>query len=121
MIVFAIISYALPNMTGRKFLDTGMGRLAFWTSNIGMIGMMVSFGVAGVVQVYMERILKIESVEGAGDYFMTAQAETVVHFWILIIMASLFAFGIFLYIWEFIKHGRPNDEAVITDDYDEFA
>jgi len=121
MIVFAIISYALPNMTGRKFLDTSMGRLAFWTSNIGMIGMMVSFGVAGVVQVYMERILKVESAEGAGDYFMTAQAETVVHFWMLLIMASLFAFGIFLYIWEFVKHGRPNDEAVVTDEYDEFA
>jgi len=115
MIVFAIISYALPNMTGRKFLDTPTGRLAFWASNIGMLGMMIAFGVAGVVQVYMERILKLESSPGAKDYFMNAQAETVVHFWVLIIMASLFTTGILLYIWEFIKHGTPNDEAIIKE------
>ena len=115
MIVFAIISYALPNMTGRKFLDTPTGRLAFWASNIGMLGMMIAFGVAGVVQVYMERILKLESSPGAKDYFMNAQAETVVHFWVLIIMASLFTTGILLYIWEFIKHGTPNDEALIKE------
>jgi nitric oxide reductase subunit B len=104
MIVFAIISYALPNMTGRKFLDTGMGRLAFWTSNIGMLGMMVAFGVAGVIQVYLERILKMP--------FMEAQKHTEIHFWVLIIMASLFTTGILLYIWEFIKHGTPTDEAL---------
>jgi len=115
MIVFAIISYALPNMTGRKFLDTSMGRLAFWTSNIGMLGMMIAFGVAGVVQVYMERILKLESSPGAKDYFMYAQSETVVHFWVLIIMATLFTVGIILYMWEFIKHGKPNDEALIKE------
>ncbi len=115
MIVFAIISYALPNLTGRKFLDTPMGRLAFWTSNIGMLGMMIAFGVAGVVQVYMERILKLESTPGAKDYFMNAQAETVVHFWVLIIMATLFSTGIILYIWEFIKHGTPSDEALIEE------
>ena len=104
MIVFAIISYALPNLTGRKFLDSTTGRLAFWTSNIGMLGMMVAFGVAGVVQVYLERILKMP--------FMEAQKETEIHFSVLIIMASLFTIGILLYVWEFIKHGRPNDEAL---------
>ena len=46
MIVFAIISYALPNMTGRKLYETTRGRMAFWMSNIGMIGMTVAFGVA---------------------------------------------------------------------------
>jgi len=104
MIVFAIISYTLPNMTGRKFLDTNLGRMAFWFSNIGMIGMTVSFGVAGVAQVYMERIMKID--------FMTVQKHTEVHFWVLIIMASLFTTGICMYMWEFLKHGRPTDEAL---------
>lgn len=104
MIVFAIISYTLPNMTGRKFLDTSLGRMAFWFSNIGMIGMTVSFGVAGVAQVYMERIMKVD--------FMVVQKHTEVHFWVLIIMASLFATGICMYMWEFFKHGRPTDEAL---------
>ncbi|MEE9348729.1 MAG: cbb3-type cytochrome c oxidase subunit I [Flavobacteriaceae bacterium] len=106
MIVFAIISYALPNITGRKFLDTALGRAAFWFSNIGMIGMTVSFGVAGVAQVYMERIMKVD--------FMIVQKEIEVHFWVLIIMATLFTSGILMYMWEFLKHGRPTDEALET-------
>lgn len=104
MIVFAIISYALPNMTGRKFLDTNRGRLAFWCANIGMIGMTVAFGVAGVAQVYMERIMKVD--------FMEVQKHTEVHFYVLIIMASLFTFGIIMYMLEFLKHGKPSDEAL---------
>ncbi len=104
MIVFAIISYALPNMTGRKFYDTSMGRMAFWMSNIGMIGMTVAFGVAGVAQVYLERKMKLD--------FMFVQEEIEVHFYVLIIMATLFATGITLYMIEFIKHGKPNDEAL---------
>ncbi len=51
MIVLAIISYSLPNMTGRKLYQSTRGRAAFWLSNIGMIGMTVAFGVAGVFQV----------------------------------------------------------------------
>ncbi len=105
MIVFAIISYALPNMTGRKFYDTARGRMAFWMSNIGMIGMTVAFGVAGVAQVYLERITKSMS-------FMEAQKEIEVHFIVLIIMATLFIIGITLYIIEFVKHGQPTDEAL---------
>ncbi len=105
MIVFAIISYSLPNMTGRKFYDSSRGRMAFWLSNIGMIGMTVAFGVAGVAQVYMERITKAMS-------FMQVQKEIEVHFYVLIIMATLFIIGITLYIIEFVKHGQPTDEAL---------
>ena len=105
MIVFAIISYSLPNMTGRKFYDSSTGRMAFWLSNIGMIGMTVAFGVAGVAQVYLERITKTMS-------FMETQKEIEVHFWVLIIMATLFSIGIIFYIIEFIKHGKPNNEAL---------
>ncbi|MCF6213154.1 MAG: cbb3-type cytochrome c oxidase subunit I [Flavobacteriaceae bacterium] len=108
MIVFAIISYALPNMTGRKFLDSNVGRMAFWISNIGMIGMTISFGVAGVAQVYMERIMKME--------FMAVQKLISIHFVVLIILASLFTIGILLYMYEFIKHGTPTDEALETQE-----
>ena len=58
MIVLAIISYALPNLTGRKRYNSTIGNTAFWLSNIGILGMTVAFGVAGVVQVYMERKTK---------------------------------------------------------------
>jgi len=104
MIVFAIISYSLPNMTGRKFYDSSRGRMAYWLANIGMIGMTVSFGVAGVAQVYLERIMKVD--------FMKVQLEIQIHYFVLIIMATLFSTGITLFIIEFIKHGQPTDEAL---------
>lgn len=109
MIVLAIISYALPNLTGRKLFETNIGRGAFWLSNIGMIGMTVAFGVAGVVQVYLERKLKMD--------FMAVQDEISIHFWVLIICATCFATGIALYIIDFFKHGKPSDEALETVSY----
>ena len=105
MIVLAIISYALPNITGRKLYDSTRGHMAFWLSNIGMLGMTVAFGVAGVAQVYMERKMKMD--------FMDVQNEISIHFVVLLLCATLFTTGITLYILEFIKYGKPTDEALI--------
>lgn len=107
MIVLAIISYALPNLTGRKRYDSGQGRMAFWLSNIGMLGMTVAFGVAGVAQVYLERKMKMD--------FMDVQKEISIHFVVLILCATMFAVGISLYIYDFIKHGKPTDEALESE------
>jgi nitric oxide reductase subunit B len=104
MVVLAIISYALPNLTGRKLFDTQTGLLAFWLSNIGMLGMTVAFGVAGIAQVYLERKVGLE--------FGDVQKEIEVHFLILVLCATLFTAGIVCYIIEFIRHGQPNDEAL---------
>jgi nitric oxide reductase subunit B len=104
MIVLAFIAYAMPNLTGRKLFDTATGTYAFWLSNIGMLGMTVAFGVAGVAQVYLERIMGIE--------FGDVQNELKVHFLVLVLCATMFATGITLYIYEFIKYGRPTDEAI---------
>ena len=104
MIVLAIISYSLPNMTGRKLYESSLGRMAFWLSNIGMIGMTVSFGVAGVAQVYLERIMKID--------FMEVQKMTEIHFMVLIVCATFFTTGVILYMIDFYKHGKPTDEAL---------
>ena len=107
MIVLAIISYALPNLTGRKRYNSVQGNAAFWLSNIGILGMTVAFGVAGVAQVYMERKLKME--------FMEVQKETEIHFVVLLICATMFTVGIGLFIYDFIKYGRPTDEALETE------
>ncbi|MBX7225582.1 MAG: cbb3-type cytochrome c oxidase subunit I [Chitinophagales bacterium] len=105
MIVLAIISYTMPNMTGRNLFNSVNGSMAFWLSNIGMLGMTVAFGVAGVAQVYMERIMGVD--------FGEVQKEIQVHFGILLICATMFTVGISLFIYEFIRYGRPNDEAII--------
>jgi nitric oxide reductase subunit B len=104
MIVFSFITFALPNITGRRLYDTVNGQMAFWLSNIGMIGMTMAFGVAGVAQVYLERKVGLE--------FGAVQQEIEVHFLVLVLLATMFATGVILYMWEFIRYGKPSDEAI---------
>jgi nitric oxide reductase subunit B len=101
-LVLAFITYALPQLTGRKLYDSGLAEYAFWASNIGMVCMTVAFGVAGVSQVVMERRLGMD--------FLTSQTEIQPHFVGLLLAATLFASGIFSYIWIFIKSGLPTDQ-----------
>jgi len=104
MIVIAIMTYALPNLTGRKLYDHPRGRMVFWLSNIGIFIMVSAFAAAGVAQVYLERIL--------GYDFGDVQNEIRVHFWVLITGATILSTGIILLIIDFIKHGLPTDEAL---------
>ncbi|MCB9361072.1 MAG: cbb3-type cytochrome c oxidase subunit I [Flavobacteriales bacterium] len=107
MIVLAIIAYAMPNLTGRKLYNNNMTMYAFWLSNIGMIGMTVAFGVAGVAQVYMERIMGVD--------FMETQKEIQPHFLVLVLCATGFCAGIILYIINFLQYGKPSDEALVSE------
>jgi nitric oxide reductase subunit B len=104
MIVLAMITYAMPNLTGRKLYGHPRGRAAFWLSNIGMFTMVSAFAAAGVAQVYLERIL--------GYDFGDVQNKIQVHFWVLITGATILSTGLILYIIDFIKYGLPNDEAL---------
>lgn len=111
MIVLAIINYAMPQITGRKRYNTTYGLLAFWVSNIGMLGMTGAFAVAGIAQVYLERM--------AGMDFIAVQKELEPHFLGLVLAASLFSMGIIFYIIEFFKYGLPNDEALVPLNHEE--
>jgi nitric oxide reductase subunit B len=99
MLILAIMTYALPQLTGRKLFDTASATFAFWSTNIGMTAMTVAFGVAGVAQVYLER--------RAGMEFLDVQRELQVHFIGLILAASLFTAGIVAFIYNFIRYGLP--------------
>lgn len=103
MIVMAIMTYALPEMTGRKLWNNMTGLLAFWLANIGMVGMTGAFAVAGIAQVYLERKMGLD--------FLMVQKELQVHFLGLVLAASLFTVGIILFIWNFIRFGLPSPEA----------
>lgn len=107
MIVLAMIAYALPLLTGRKLWDSAMAGFAFWTSNIGMVGMTGALAVAGVTQVALERRLGLD--------FLIVQKEIEMHFVGMLLAAALFTVGIGAFIVVFIRHGLPSVEAEELD------
>jgi nitric oxide reductase subunit B len=58
--------FAMPTLQGVAVYDDRRGRIAFWTMCIAMMVMGLTFGVAGVLQSYIERAL--------GMGYMTAQS-----------------------------------------------
>lgn len=108
MIVFALIAYAMPQLTGRKLYNSWVPEWAFWLSNIGMISMTGAFAVAGITQVYLERRIGMD--------FLDVQAAVEVHFLGLVLAATLFTLGIGLFIVHFIRHGLPNLEQLQPHD-----
>ena len=109
MLVLGMIAYALPQLTGRKRYSGWLPEWAFWTSNIGMGGMTGAFAVAGITQVYLERRMGMD--------FLATQEVIQVHFFGLVLAASLFTLGIVLYIINFVQYGLPNDEALQPASY----
>lgn len=99
MIVLSIISYTLPIMTERKVYTYKTSKYAFWACNIGMLCMVMSFALAGIVQVYLERLLDLD--------FFVVRDELKVYFGCLICSASIFATGIISFIYAFISAGLP--------------
>lgn len=108
MVVLAVISYALPQMTGRRLYEGPIAEWAFWVSNIGMVSMTGAFAVAGVSQVYLERRVGLD--------FLDVQEAIAIHFVGLALAASLFTVGICLFIYEFIRYGLPSQEQVGRSD-----
>lgn len=100
MIVISSISYILPLITDNKSIYSyRISRYAFWASNIGMFGMIISFGVAGILQVYLERMLDLD--------FFVIREELSFFFGCLICFASFFITGVLSFIFTFIKSGLP--------------
>jgi nitric oxide reductase subunit B len=54
-----VFYFALPKLKGIEKFDDKLGVWGFWTMVISMVFMGVVFGVAGVLQTYLERILDI--------------------------------------------------------------
>ena len=57
--------FVMPKVKGIAVYDERLGRIGFWTMTIAMMIMGLTFGVAGVLQTYVERVM--------GMGYMTAQ------------------------------------------------
>jgi nitric oxide reductase subunit B len=84
--------YAMPRMKGIERYDARWGTVGFWIMCLAMVGIGLAFGVAGVLQAYIERVMRLG--------FMTAQ--TYMRFWFVIV----FSFGIAFLVrqWTMIIH-----------------
>jgi nitric oxide reductase subunit B len=69
--------FAMPRLKGFPDgdYDEHSGQLGFWLMSLGMIGMSLAFGVAGVLQTYLERI--------QGQPYMVAQQP--IRFWMFVV------------------------------------
>ncbi|MEW6203562.1 MAG: cbb3-type cytochrome c oxidase subunit I [bacterium] len=87
-----VFYFVLPRLKGIERYDERLGRIGFWTMNLAMIGLGLAFGVAGVLQTYLERIL------GLG--YMTAQANMQFWFVIAIFLGVVFLFGLLVTVYD---------------------
>jgi nitric oxide reductase subunit B len=90
-----VFYFAMPQLRGIAVYDGRRGRTAFWTMCIAMLVMGMSFGVAGVLQSYVERVLRLG--------FMTAQGY--MRLWLGITLAAGFAFlaGVLLMVRDLLS------------------
>jgi nitric oxide reductase subunit B len=104
MIVLAMITYALPSLTGASEADrqTRLGVCAFWLMVGGMFGMTMALAAAGITQTYLERIL------GLG--FLETQRKIQVHYLMWLGTSAIFAAGAGAYLWDFVSAGVPRAE-----------
>lgn len=95
MIVLAMITYALPSLTGHsdERRETSVGMWSFWLQIAGMFGMTMAFAAAGISQTYLERII------GLG--YLETQQKIQVHFLMLIATGALFTLGVALFLYDF--------------------
>jgi len=60
MIVFTVISYAMPILRGRPYGNSEKAQQvelkAFWMMNIGMVGLTLALSAAGLVQIFDQRV-----------------------------------------------------------------
>ncbi|MGQ9578819.1 MAG: cbb3-type cytochrome c oxidase subunit I [Candidatus Aminicenantales bacterium] len=89
-----IFYYAIPKLKGLDQFNRSLSKWGFWVSASSMLLMGLAFGVAGVLQTYLERIL------GLG--FMAAQAQMQFWFKVVIGCGIIFFGGVILIIYDLL-------------------
>ena len=100
MILFTIISYAMPILRGRPHGNSEKAQKvelkAFWMMNIGMLGITLALTLAGVMQILLQRWNAETAIP-----FMDAQAEIVPVYMIRLAFGLLVLSGLLTYFYSF--------------------
>lgn len=97
-----VFYFAIPRLSKLETINPTLGKLGFWITSGAMFLMALTFGIAGVVQSYIERVV--------GMGYMTAQS------YLRVWMGATFFIGIFFLIGVIIMtvdllHPRPEKRA----------
>jgi nitric oxide reductase subunit B len=98
MIVLAMISYAMPIMSGRQANSERSQVLemwSFWLMTVSMVFITLFLTAAGILQVYLQRY------SDAPLQFMLVQDKIAIFYWLREITGIIFLIGLIVYIWSF--------------------
>jgi len=96
MLVLAAVYYLVPRMKGLDHIAEARGKWSFALMAGGMLFMVLSFVIAGVVQIYLSRMVGLD--------FMAVRTQFT-SFWILWVFVFglvVFTPGVLIYLWDFL-------------------
>ena len=100
MIIFTIVSYAMPILRGRPHGNSAKAQkvelASFWMMNIGMLGLTLALTVAGVMQIMLQRWNDATAMN-----FMDTQAEIVPVYMVRLAFGVLVLSGLLTYFYSF--------------------
>lgn len=96
--------YAIPKLKGIEKYNPSRGRIGFWTMSTAMMLMGITFGIAGVVQSYVERVL--------GMGYMTAQSYMRLWMGVTLTLGVIFFVGVLITVIDLFSI-RPAKEVAI--------
>lgn len=99
MLVLGAIYLLVPEMKGETRIQEGRGLWGFWLMSIGMLCMVAAFTIAGIVQVYLWRLIGMD--------FMVVRTQYMSFwmFWVFFFGLTLFTPGVLIYVWDFFTLG----------------
>jgi nitric oxide reductase subunit B len=95
MLNITMMYFAMPQLRGVRIFDQGRGRKAFWFMNFFMILIALALAVAGIVQVYFQRVLGMD--------YLTTQGFMKLWYAVFWVSAWGFAAGVVIFLIDFFK------------------
>jgi nitric oxide reductase subunit B len=107
LLVMSMIYVTLPAIRGVKTYDPGRAFASFWWMTISMVFMVVVLTGAGMVQVYMERLMGLD--------YEAVKANYNLWFWVFrAIFGAGFLVGVGIFVYDFFMIGREPAPALST-------
>lgn len=103
VIVLAVISYAMPNLRNVMTKDQRLEIFAFWAMSISMVLIALTLTGAGIVQVYLQRILAIP--------FMETQSYMGIFYGVRLAFGVTFTIGVIAYVIDFFSINKRKASA----------